>query len=499
MSGPARFLASFWFGRMRAAGHGVAALFARFAACRRAGIAALMAVAIVPAIGFVGVGTDVARAYLVKSRLSSALDAAALAGGRVFFLPHRDTDIGMFFAANFPPGYLGATVTGPVITADADQETLELTASARVPTSFMRVLGHQEMTVSAYAQVKRELIALDVVLAIDMSGSMNSGAIGGGSRIAAARTAAHTLIDILFGTETDKDLLGVGLVPWNSKVNVTRDGDVYDPGATVEDAVAGYVHPVTGAGAGSVFRVNHSPVRLFTDPGPDWTGCVFQRFLDDGDAGNDGDLVLAPARIGTADWIAWEPIGPAGDPVPGSDDCAMNVSGAECGRCLSHGITPLQHNKTVIKDAVDALVSPTGHTNIPQGLGWAWRVLMPGAPFDQALADPPYRRQQAILLLTDGRNVGGSGDGYKTTWGLGGAAFDEMNDRLLAVADNVKASGAIVYVIQFANDDTDLMNVLRQAASGPDAPYYHLAPSAAELQDVFREVANHLTELRLSK
>ena len=81
----------------------------------------------------------------------------------------------------------------------------------------------------------------------------------------------------------------------------------------------------------------------------------------------------------------------------------------------------------------------------------------------------------------------------------GGGAYDEMNERLTDLAANVKASGVIVYVIQFANDDEDLKNLLKQVASGPDAPFYHLAPDAAELQNVFREVANHLTELRLSK
>ncbi|HBC07887.1 MAG TPA: hypothetical protein DC046_09950, partial [Rhodospirillaceae bacterium] len=213
-------------------------------ACRRGGVAVFLALAIIPVIGFVGIGTDVARAYLVKSRLSSALDAAALAGGRSFFLPTRDADIDMFFNANFPAGYLGANVTGPLKFPDVDNETLELTASAVVPTSFMRVLGFEDVSVSASSQVKRELIALDVVLAIDMSGSMTSGAIGGGSRIAAARTAAQTLTGILFGTAPDKDLLGIGLVPWNSKVNVTIDGTAYDPAMTVETAVAAYAHPV---------------------------------------------------------------------------------------------------------------------------------------------------------------------------------------------------------------------------------------------------------------
>ncbi len=59
---------------------------------RRGAVAVFLAFAIIPLIGIVGVATDTARAYLVKSRLSSALDAAGLAGGYSFFLNTRDAD-----------------------------------------------------------------------------------------------------------------------------------------------------------------------------------------------------------------------------------------------------------------------------------------------------------------------------------------------------------------------------------------------------------------------
>ncbi len=50
---------------------------------RRGAVAVFLAFAIVPLIGFIGIATDTARAYLVKSRLSSALDAAGLAGAEL--------------------------------------------------------------------------------------------------------------------------------------------------------------------------------------------------------------------------------------------------------------------------------------------------------------------------------------------------------------------------------------------------------------------------------
>jgi len=57
---------------------------------------------------------------------------------------------------------------------DLDIEKLELTASATIGTAFMHFFGKDTITVSAYAEVTRQQVALDLVLSIDMSGSMGS-------------------------------------------------------------------------------------------------------------------------------------------------------------------------------------------------------------------------------------------------------------------------------------------------------------------------------------
>ena len=126
-------------------------------------------------------------------------------------------------------------------------------------------------------------------------------------------------------------------------------------------------------------------------------------------------------------------------------------------------------------------------------------MLKPPAPFTEAIPDPEFEREQAIVLLTDGENFGGSGDGYKATFGLGASARPAMNDRLLTLADAIKGDDVIIYVIQFSNSGSQLQALLQTVASGPGSPFYYFAPDAATLQQVFREVANHLSELRLSK
>jgi Flp pilus assembly protein TadG len=465
---------------------------------RRGAVAVYLAFAIVPVIGFIGIGTDTARAYMVKSRLSSALDAAALAGGKAFFSPTRDADIEMFFNANFPAGYMDAVVSGPLVNIDADNETITLSANASIRTTFMHLLGHNTIAVASDTEVTRQIEMLDVVLAIDMSGSMTSSAGNGQSRITAAREAALLLVDILFGNSGNKDLLKIGLVPWNAKVNVTIDGSVFDSASTITQPVGAFTNPETSANQSEVYFANNSPVPLLAPPPANWKGCVYSRFLDDANPDTDADIFLPPLSTASTDWPAWQPIGPEGEPVSGGT-CTSAVGGSECRRCLSHGITPLQNTKNSIQNAINALQEPTSTTNIPQGIGWAWRVLKPQSPFTEADPNPPMNRQQAIVLLTDGENYGGSGDGYKGVFGLGGTARPDMDARLQLISDNIKADGVIVYVIQFANNGSSLQTLLQGVASGPGSPFYHYAPDAAALQQVFHEIASHLSELRLSK
>ncbi len=503
-----------WHRTRRALSARFRGLPARLARDRRGSVALFVAVTIIPLIGFVGLATDAARGYLVKSRLSYALDAAGLAGGRVMFSDTRDEDIVMYFNANFPPGYLGATVDGPYFQATDDGDVLTVEASATVPTTFMRLLGYETITVAAATEVTRETELLEVVLAIDMSGSMQAGIGGGQTRIGAARAAATELVNILFGADETKALLRIGLVPWNGKVNVTLNGTTYDSSATTTEIVPTFTHPVTGAAQSEVYYANNSPVPLLDPPEPDWRGCVYNRYSDDGFDGNDADVLYGPLSVGGADWLAWEPIVSAeGEPVPGGYwtgtswnkqwvpyRCSSAPWG-DCTPCLSHGITPLQNTKAAILDAINELTSPTGYTNIPAGLGWAWHVLMPEAPFTEGAADAVNRRTRAIVLLTDGANTGMWGDAYKAVFGVGGGdpPRSDMDARLRALADNIKAAGVTIYAIQFANSGGALEALMRDVASGPDAPFYQYAPDAEALQQVFREVANNLSELRLSR
>ena len=188
----------------------------------RGAIAALVGLEIIPLFAAIGLAVDSARGYMLKSKLSYAIDAAGLAGGRAFETGLREEDIMMFFEANFPPGYMSAQLAPghPIITFDDEENTVRIVASATLPTRFMSVAGIHEMTVSARTVIKRELQGMELVLVMDNTGSMRT---NGG--MAAMKPAATDLVDILYGARETVTNFWVGVVPYAANVNIGPQHD----------------------------------------------------------------------------------------------------------------------------------------------------------------------------------------------------------------------------------------------------------------------------------
>jgi Putative Flp pilus-assembly TadE/G-like len=81
---------------------------------------AIMGLAIIPLFAAIGLAIDTGRGYMLKSKLSYAIDAAGLAGGRAFETENRLENVKMFFDANFPPGYMESELLPghPIVTVD---------------------------------------------------------------------------------------------------------------------------------------------------------------------------------------------------------------------------------------------------------------------------------------------------------------------------------------------------------------------------------------------
>lgn len=151
-------------------------------AARQRGIAVMLtAFLLVFTIPAVGLAIDAGVLYLVRSKLSSACDAAALATARNLNLGLTLEDQQAnaiargtaFFNANFPQGYMGTSDVTPTISiTQATLNTLTVTASATGSANlyFMRILGTTAQLASSEGRASRRDV--NVILVLDRSGSM---------------------------------------------------------------------------------------------------------------------------------------------------------------------------------------------------------------------------------------------------------------------------------------------------------------------------------------
>src|SRR5579863_2894030 len=141
-------------------------------------------------IAMIGLAVDAGTMYVIKGRLSSAADAAALAAGRSVNLANTvsaattaaTNTATQFFNANFPNGYLGTgtmNLTTPTFTQETDGNgnpngilDIVVAASVPAPTYFMQIFGIKTVTVSATGTATRRGTVMMIVL--DVSSSMNT-------------------------------------------------------------------------------------------------------------------------------------------------------------------------------------------------------------------------------------------------------------------------------------------------------------------------------------
>jgi hypothetical protein len=77
--------------------------------------------------------------------------------------------------------------------------------------------------------------------------------------------------------------------------------------------------------------------------------------------------------------------------------------------CTTVPITPLTdvsdtEGKNAIKAAIDQM-SPTGNTNVPEGMAWVWRTVSHGAPFTGGRPESERGNDKVVIVLTDGANT----------------------------------------------------------------------------------------------
>lgn len=429
----------------------------------------LWAVAAVPIIVGVGTAVDLSRAYMARSRLAFALDAAGLAAGSA-----GETEAEMraiaeqFFFANYTSSHPG-TPTTPVLTIDGG--VIKVSGTVTLEPTLLQLIGQEDFTVAASAEVLRK--GLEVVLVLDNTGSMRTN-----DKIGALRTASQDLVDVLFAEPELSSKLSVGVVPYAGTVNLGTDALSIVSGVT--------------------------PDEFSTVDQEKWKGCVLARNYPN-------DVRDTPSG-GGANWTKafWpsEPLSSSSNTWPPASTVFVNNANDVTGpnRACPTAITPLTNDKPTLDAAVGEMRAWRGGGTFSNvGMAWGWRVLSPEPPYTDALPYETPGFDKVAVLMTDGRNNYAGNDyaayEYLSQGNLGttnnNVANSILNNRLAEVCTNMKAAGVIIYTITFQLTSSSTKTFYRNCASDPDK-YFDSGNNAA-LQATFRDIAEQLINLRVTK
>lgn len=164
-----------------------------------------------------GVSIDTARGTRISSMASSALDAAALAGAKALRLSDpTDAELTQlvldYFNTNFQQGDPNVAVSGLTVVPNRDDNSVQLVANIRVPTTIMAITGKEHMDLTVNAAAVFDVKDVEVSMMLDVSGSMS------GSKIDDLKAAARDLIEILLPADVPHSNK-VAIAPFSTAVN----------------------------------------------------------------------------------------------------------------------------------------------------------------------------------------------------------------------------------------------------------------------------------------
>jgi Flp pilus assembly protein TadG len=490
----------------------------RFAAHRSGTVAMMFSLLLVPTTGMIGLAIDYGRVYSVISQNQVALDAAALAAGRVAQIEKVET---LAKASSAASAYYDQAKPADVIlttfefSPNSAQTEFKVTATSWVQTPFLsvlRFLNNRAAETDAppqcngnwYACVKTTSTAtallqvggnsndssIEIAMMLDVTGSMCDPC----TKISDLKAAAKDLIDIVVWDNQSTTTSRVALAPFAEAVNV---------GSTLAPLVRGTVIANT-----SSTPENFTTTSVLNDPSIQPTK-QWIRFLRAGSSTSTSTWQISSKcvteRIGTEAYTDAPPsaakVGKGYFGTDANTSCGVgNHSDAEV-----NSIQPLTADKELLKRRIDKLAT-SGSTAGHLGTAWAWYLLSPkwAYLFPTASAPGSYgasNLRKIAVLMTDGEyniNYCKSVEAKNSDQSPDINCSSE-NGKALAQATNlctgIKNANIEVFTVGFQVNST-ARTFLTGCAT--DASHFYDATTGDALKAAFRDIALKISTLRLT-
>ena len=451
---------------------------ARFGAANQGNIAVIFAIALLPMLSFVGAAIDYSRVNNARSSMQAALDSTAL-------MLSKDLSSGIITAAQinakaqayFTALYTNTDAQSVVISASYTANssmgsTILVNGSGSVTTDFMKLAGFPSLSFNISSTTAWGNVRLRVAMALDNTGSMADD-----GKIQALRTAvagSGGLIDQLSALAKNPGDVYVSIVPFAKDVNVGSSNYNQSWIDWTDWEAANGTNVCNGFNRhGSCTGYTWTPANHNT-----WTGCVTDRTQ------NYDTMNTTPASATVATLFPAEEYNENGELYckPGNNPPLQQI-------------VPLSYDWSSLKTTINAM-QPTGGTDQPIGLAWAWQSLSQATPLNAPAEDPNYTYQHVVIILSDGLNTEDRWPAY----GNGNTQFGgQIDARQKILCDNMKAQGITIYTIQVdtSSPPDPTSPVLSYCASG--AQNFFLLYSSSQVVTAFNTIGTSLSQLRVAK
>lgn len=508
----------------------------------------ITAAALLPILGIVGSSVDIGRGYMAQLRLQQACDAGVLAGRRAMaggdYGTPQKAEATKMFNINFPNGIYGSQAAS---FASRPSGTSDVTgvASARLPTAIMFIFGNEKFDLSATCAAKLEISNTDVMLVLDVTGSMSRTNSGDSvSKIVGLRNAAMVFFDTLTKAEIGDGKLRFGVVPYSGTVNVGAILNKKNP-AWLSDTVTmpsrsprydknnkflnyryeDRTFTVAGGKGGGTLKFNTGDKGV--DKSAIWDGCVMERKTTPFNATTtapanayDMSIDMVPTSDDDTKWKLFFPdfafTRSSSDPVNDSDKNSFGENaddGDDTAACPVPAMKLTEMDaagKTEFTNKIAAL-KPQGFTYHDTGMAWGARLLSPTGLFadENATASNGRPISRHIIFMTDGEMTAPrdnySHQGEEQVIARIGATSDSNavarhNNRFVQLCEKAKNmqvgdndAKVTIWVIGFG---VALNSQLTQCAT-PGKAYQ--TGSAEKLKTIFQSIADQISRLRLSQ
>ena len=178
------------------------------------------------------------------------------------------------------------------------------------------------------------------------------------------------------------------------------------------------------------------------------------------------------------------------------------------GQCQTAPLLPLQSSKQIATSranlslTIDSMnfypYSWVGSTYTEIGLAWAYHMLSPSHPFEEAVSFSDHRWAKSVVLMSDGfiaTDKRGDGPYANTT-----ANSTKSKKTFRNVCNKLKNQKVIIYTIQFGTEmdsDAAAKNDFVNCASDPSKFYF--AADNDDLEQAFLDIAKNLGKSKLLK